>query len=91
MFNDLLSVRAMIEAPVDEGDDGVVVTVSAKVLCTDARTDVVIVLLAGVVIGGLVVIGVDMLAEVGIVIVVRCMVDMRVMPISLDGSLRFCC
>ena len=42
-FNDLLSVRAMIEAPVDEGDDGVVVTVSVKTLSTDARTEAVIV------------------------------------------------
>ena len=41
MFNDLLSVRAMIEAPVDEGDDGVVVTVSVKTLRT--RTEVLIV------------------------------------------------
>ena len=66
--------------PVDAGDDGVVVTVSAKVLCTDARTDVVIVLLAGVVIGGLVVIGVDMLAEVGIVIVVRTVIAFELFP-----------
>ena len=43
MFNDLLSVRAMIEAPVDEGDDGVVVTVSVKALSADRRTEVVIV------------------------------------------------
>jgi uncharacterized membrane protein len=74
-----------------------------KVLRTDARTDVVIVLLAGVVIDGLVMIGVDMLTEVGIVVVVRaviafesfvtasCMVDVRAMPISLERSLRFCC
>ena len=99
MFHDLLSARAVMGVPFDAGDDAVVVTVSAKVLRTGARTGVVIVLLAGLVIGGLVMIGVDMLTEVGIVIAVAfelfltvlCMVDVRSMPISLEGPLRSCC
>ena len=41
MFNDLLTFRVMIETSVDEGDDGVVVTVSVKTLRT--RTEVLIV------------------------------------------------
>ena len=80
MFNDLLSARAVMHVPVDAGDDGVVVTVSAKVTRTDARTDVVIVLLAGVLIGGLVggMVGVDMLAELGIVIVGAAVIALEV-------------
>ena len=95
MFNDLLSVRAVMDVPVDAGDDGVVVTVSVKTLSTDARTEVVIVLLAGLVSVRLVVIVVDIVVRAVIAfelfLAVSCMVDVRVMPISLDGSLRFCC
>ena len=95
MFNDLLSVRAVMDVPADEGDGGVVVTVSVKVLSTDARTEVVIVLLAGAVIVGLVMIVVDIVVRAAIAfelfLTVSCMVDVRVMPISLERSLRFCC
>ena len=80
----------MIEVPVDAGDDGVVVTVSAKTLRIDTRVGLAIlglaggfiVLFVGIVIGGLVdgMIGVavDMLAELE-------SIDMRV---SLEDSLR---
>ena len=68
MFNDLLSARTVMHVPVDAGDDGVLVTVSAKVLRFDARTNVVFVLLVGVVmresVGGM--IGVDMLTELSV-------------------------
>ena len=89
MFNDLLSVRAMIEAPVDEGDDGVVVTVSVKTLRIDVRSDLVIVLLAAVVIRGLVgeTIGVVVLTEFDIVVVIAATIGLRAF---ITVALSFC-
>ena len=54
--------------PVDAGDDGVVVTMSVKVLRTDAWTDVVIVFLA-------VVIVVRAVIAFGLFVTASCMVD----------------
>ena len=90
MFNDFLFSRPVIDVPVDLGDDGVVVSMSAKTLRIDARSDLVIVGLAGcfvvlfavVVIRGLfgrmIGVGVDMLTELGGVVVVVAAIHLKV-------------
>ena len=81
-FNNFFSSRPVIDVPVDGNNDEVVVTASVKTLCIDTRSGLLIVglaggfivLFAGVVIDGLadgmIGVGVDMLAEFGIVVVV---------------------
>ena len=64
MFKEFLCSRPVIDVPVDEGDDAAVVTESAKTLRTGARSGLVVVAFAAVVIRGLV-----MLTELGIVVV----------------------
>ena len=78
MSNALLSAR--MQVPVDAGDDGVVVTVLAKVLRFDARTDVVFVLLVEAVMRGSVggMIGVDMLTELRVEMVVAAAIAFEV-------------
>ena len=81
---------------VDEGDARVVVTASGKALRVDARTELVILGLTRVVIdvsvGGMIGLGVDMLAALGIVVVVAAAITLEVFEtVSLEDSLRFCC
>ena len=110
MFNNLLSSRAVFDTVIDE-EDGGVVNVSAKTLDTYVRADLVIDRLTGVVTGrltGVVIgrlvggmMGVDMLADLSMVVVVAAVIDMLaatitnlesiVVTASLANSLRFCC
>ena len=93
MFNGFLSSLPVIDVPVDEGNNGVVVTASVKALRIGARSNWVIVGLAGgcmvlltrLVMDGLVCevigVGVDILAELRIVlevfVAVSCVGDVR--------------
>ena len=102
MFNNLLSSRAVFDTVIDE-EDGGVVNVSAKTLDMYVRADLVIDRLTGVVIGRLVggMMGVDMLADLSMVVVVAAVIDMLaatianlesiVVTVSLTISLRCCC
>ena len=100
-FNNFFSSRPVIDVPVDGDNDEVVVTMSAKKLCMVARSDLVIlglaggfiVLFAGVVIDGLadgmIDVGVDMLAEFGIVVVVAAVSVLNVfVTVSCVGDVR---
>ena len=82
MFNEFCSSRPVIDVPVDAGDDEVVVTVSARTLRINVRSDLAIVVLAWVVIngfvGGMIDVGVDILAELDIVVVVAAVSVLKV-------------
>ena len=92
VFNGFLSSRPIIGVPVDEGDDGVVVTVSAKALRIDERDVLVFIGLDRVVIGGSVggIIGVDvdMLTEFDTAVVIAMAIALE--RVSLEDSLSFC-
>ena len=101
MFNNFFSSRPVIDVPVDMEGDGVVVTISAKTLCMVARSDLLIVglaggfivLFAGVVIDGLadgmIDVGVDMLAGFGIVVVVAAISVLNVfVRVTCVGDVR---
>ena len=85
MFNEFFSFLPVTDVPVDAGDDGVDVVTSAKTLRINVRSDLVIVTLTWVVIngfiGGMIDVGVDILAELGIAlgffVTVSCVGDVR--------------
>ena len=72
----------LIDMTVDAGDDGVVVVTSVKTLRINVRSDLAIVVLAWVVIngfvGGMIDVGVDILAELDIVVVVAAVSVLKV-------------
>ena len=90
MFNDFLCSRPVIDVPVDAGDDEVVVIMSAKALRIDARVGLLVVglavgfvvLLAGEVkdrlVGGIIGVDADMLAELAIVMVAAAAIALEV-------------
>ena len=94
MFKDFLCSGPVIDVPVDAGDDEVVVTVSVvKALRTDARTDLLVIVVFSAVavmrgsVGGMVCVG--MLTELGIVMVVATAIALEVfVVVSCVGDVR---
>ena len=86
MFKGLLCSRVVIDVSFDAGDAGVVATMSTKALCTGARSDLVMIMLALVVInglvGGMIGVGFDMLTELGIVVVAVPEIDLEIVTVS---------
>ena len=94
MLNNCFSSRPATDVSVDVGDDAVVATVSVNTLRTDVWSDLgvlvglaggFIILLAGEVKDGLVgaTIGVDMLIELGLVVVVVATIALKVFVTAL--------
>ena len=82
-----------MHVPVDAGDDGVDVVTSAKTLRINVRPDLVIVTLTWVVIngfiGGMIDVGVDILAELDIVVVVAAVCVLKVFRrVTCVGDVR---
>ena len=74
ILNDSASSLPVTDVPVDAGDNEVVVVTSAKTLRINVRSDLAIVVLTWVVINGfvgaMIGVGVDILAELDIVVVI---------------------
>ena len=92
MFKGLLCSRVVIDVSFDAGDAEVVVTMSTKALCTGARSDLVMIMLALVVInglvGGMIGVGFDMLTGLGIVVVAVPEIDLEIVRVSCVGDVR---